>query len=184
MEKLEKVEKLREKTGVSYEDARNALNACDYDILDAIVYLEALGKVNPPKETSYTTGNELVKNSERFDQVQAEYNENCKKLTFGEAVDKFFNWFGKILKKSWEVKFEVTKSGNRVGGMPLLVLILLMLFAFWVTIPLMVIGLFFDFKYSFMGVDKVTVDINEMCDKASDACTNLKNDLKSEKTDE
>ena len=29
MDKLEKVEKLREKTGVSYEDAKNALEACD-----------------------------------------------------------------------------------------------------------------------------------------------------------
>ena len=35
MDKLEKVEKLRAKTGVSYEDAKNALEACDYDLLDA-----------------------------------------------------------------------------------------------------------------------------------------------------
>lgn len=45
MDKLEKVEKLREKTGVSYEDAKNALEACDYDLLDAIIYLEKLDKV-------------------------------------------------------------------------------------------------------------------------------------------
>ena len=36
MDKLEKVEKLRAKTGVSYEDAKNALEACDYDLLDAV----------------------------------------------------------------------------------------------------------------------------------------------------
>ena len=40
MEYLEMVETLREKTGVSYEDARNALEAADYNMLDAIVYLE------------------------------------------------------------------------------------------------------------------------------------------------
>ena len=45
MDKLEKVEKLRAKTGVSYEDAKNALEACDYDLLDAIIYLEKLDKV-------------------------------------------------------------------------------------------------------------------------------------------
>ena len=44
MDKLEKVEKLRAKTGVSYEDAKNALEACDYDLLDAIIYLEKLDK--------------------------------------------------------------------------------------------------------------------------------------------
>ena len=48
MDQLEKVEKLREKTGVSYEDAKNALEACGYDLLDAIVYLEKLGKVKAP----------------------------------------------------------------------------------------------------------------------------------------
>ena len=48
MDKLEKVEKLRAKTGVSYEDAKNALEACDYDLLDAIIYLEKLDKVKAP----------------------------------------------------------------------------------------------------------------------------------------
>ena len=38
MDQLEKVEKIREKTGVSYEDAKDALEACNYDLLGAIVY--------------------------------------------------------------------------------------------------------------------------------------------------
>ena len=58
MDKLEKVEKLREKTGVSYEDAKNALEACDYDLLDAIIYLEKLDKVKAPEVESFTTGAE------------------------------------------------------------------------------------------------------------------------------
>ena len=53
MDKLEKVEKLREKTGVSYEDAKNALEACDYDLLDAIIYLEKLDKVKAPEVESF-----------------------------------------------------------------------------------------------------------------------------------
>jgi NACalpha-BTF3-like transcription factor len=40
MENLEKVELVREKCNVSYEEARDALEACDYDVLDAIVMLE------------------------------------------------------------------------------------------------------------------------------------------------
>lgn len=184
MENLEKVEKIREKTGVSYEDARNALNASNYDVLDAIIYLENIGKVKAPSVSSYTTGNELLKNSERFETAQVEYQESCRRITFGEAVDKFFNWCGRILKKSWDIKIEVSKGGQKQGAMPLLILILLMLCAFWVIIPLMVVGLFFDFKYTFIGVDKVTVDLNKMCDKASDACTNIKNEMKSGKENE
>ena len=45
MERMDKVEKLREKTGVTYEDAKAALDACGWDMLDAVVYLEKLGKL-------------------------------------------------------------------------------------------------------------------------------------------
>ena len=38
MEQLEKVEKLRERADVSYEEAKEALEACDWDLLDAMVY--------------------------------------------------------------------------------------------------------------------------------------------------
>ena len=44
MEKLEKVEVIREKCGVSYEDAKAALDACDDNVLDAIIWLEKQGK--------------------------------------------------------------------------------------------------------------------------------------------
>ena len=40
MEMLEKVERVREKCNVSYEEARKALETCDGDVLDAIIMLE------------------------------------------------------------------------------------------------------------------------------------------------
>ena len=64
MDKLEKVEKLREKTGVSYEDAKNALEACDYDLLDAIIYLEKLDKVKAPDVDSFVTGGDQQTSTE------------------------------------------------------------------------------------------------------------------------
>ena len=39
MDQLEKVEKIREKTGVTYEEANAALDAAGGDVLDALVYL-------------------------------------------------------------------------------------------------------------------------------------------------
>ena len=48
MEQLEKVEKLRERADVSYEEAKEALEACDWDLLDAMVWLEKRGKVKGP----------------------------------------------------------------------------------------------------------------------------------------
>ncbi|MDO4719129.1 MAG: DUF4342 domain-containing protein [Peptostreptococcaceae bacterium] len=37
---IEKVDQVVERTGVSYEEARDALNACEGDVIDAIIYLE------------------------------------------------------------------------------------------------------------------------------------------------
>ena len=45
MDNFEKVERLREKADVTYDEAKRALEACNWDMLDALIYLETLGKV-------------------------------------------------------------------------------------------------------------------------------------------
>ncbi|MDY5103377.1 MAG: UBA/TS-N domain protein, partial [Agathobacter sp.] len=42
MDNFEKVEKLKERANVTYEEAKQALEACDWDILEAMIYLEKL----------------------------------------------------------------------------------------------------------------------------------------------
>ena len=37
---LEKIDQVVDRTGVTYEQARDALNACEGDVIDAIIYLE------------------------------------------------------------------------------------------------------------------------------------------------
>ena len=46
MDQFEKVEKLRERADVSYEEAKEALENSNWDILDAMIYLEQNGKTN------------------------------------------------------------------------------------------------------------------------------------------
>ena len=58
MDQLEKVEKIREKTGVTYEEAKAALDAAGGDVLDALVYLESQGKIKEPEVSVYTTKEE------------------------------------------------------------------------------------------------------------------------------
>ena len=55
MDKLEKVEKLRERANVSYEDARTALEENGWDLLDAMVALEKSGKTDAPAQEQYST---------------------------------------------------------------------------------------------------------------------------------
>ena len=55
MAAAETIERLRDRTGVSYEDAREALELSDDDVLDALLWLEKNGKTAPPRVGSYTT---------------------------------------------------------------------------------------------------------------------------------
>lgn len=175
MDQLEKVEKLREKTGVSYEDAKNALEACEYDVLDALIYLEKLGKIEQPKVSQYTTGQEMLP-SQEFARTQENYQNSCQSKGVGDVFDRFFKWCGRVIKKGCETTFEVTRHGKVMVSVPVLVFVLCMLFAFWITIPLLIVGMFCDCKYKFLGFESTSVDINEFCDKASETCESIKND--------
>ena len=50
MERMSMVETLRDKTNVTYEEARDALERADWDLLEAVVLLERDGKVEQKKE--------------------------------------------------------------------------------------------------------------------------------------
>ena len=179
MENFEKVEKIIEKTGVSYEDAKKVLEENNYDMLDAIIALERQGKVVTPKEGSYTAGaGQDMENVQKFELAQRQYEKDCKKNNFKEGCRKIADFFKFIFKKSLEIEFCINKDGRCVAGVPVLVLVLLLLGFFWITLPLIVIGLFFGISYSFTGVDKVILDVNDVCDKASQTAENIKKEFK------
>ena len=64
MDKLNLVEKLREKTGITYEEAKCVLEINNWDILDSILYLEEQGKVKRPSVSIFYTNeyNEKINN--------------------------------------------------------------------------------------------------------------------------
>ena len=79
---------------------------------------------------------------------------------------KFIDWCTNVLKKTWEIKFKIRKNDEEKFSMPLLLLIVLM-FAFWITIPLLIIGMFCGYKYRFEGMETVSVNLNDLSDRAS-----------------
>lgn len=49
--KLEQIDLLRERAHVSYEDAKEALERCNYDSVEALIYLEREKKIKPERNT-------------------------------------------------------------------------------------------------------------------------------------
>lgn len=56
---LEKIDILRERSNVSYTEAKEALESCDGNVVDALVYIEQDHKSH--KESLYTTKDEFIK---------------------------------------------------------------------------------------------------------------------------
>lgn len=170
MDNFEKVEKLRERANVSYEEAKQALENSNWDILDAMIYLEKNGKTRAPESSSYTTQSEKKK-FERY--------EEPKESGFKDNMRRFGKWCRSVIDKGNTNYFCVEQEGHEAFRLPVTVLVILLILAFWVVLPLLIIGLFFNMRYSFQGPDMhaVDIDINKAMDTVADAANNIKNDF-------
>ena len=178
MEMLEKVELVREKTGVSYQDAKDALEACDYDVLDAIIWLEGQGKADTQTASFETTSASATKTASiEMQEAQEEYQRTSKKTKLGEMWSSFCNEARRLVRSGLDMTFIAERNGERVVAIPLL-LIIIGILAWGASIWLLIIGLFFGFRYRIEGASPVTIDVNEAMDKAADAAESIKGDFK------
>lgn len=181
----EKVTKLMEKTGVSREDAEGALRACSEDILDAILYLEMLGKVRRPEgsfagtETAFDNGprennNDFTKNIHKDSSNPEE-----GRSTFSKELGKFFGCIGRLIKKGMNNYLDVTKDGNCNFSIPLTILVFLFIPFFWMMTILLLVLLLCGYRYEFRGPDFRSDDnANRMLNNASNACNAAKEEFK------
>lgn len=170
MDRIEMVEKLREKADVTYEEAKAALEKSDWDMLDAIVFLEKDGKVK--QETgSYSTKSKGNKNREYYDIPK-------DTTGIGDICRKLFKWLGKLIKRGNRNSINADRYGERIISVPVTAFVLLVLIGFWAIIPIMIVGLFFGFSYSFSGPDLGRDDFNDVIGKATKVAENIKDEFK------
>ena len=87
-----------------------------------------------------------------------------------------------LLRHSTVNQFEVWRHGEMMTSLPVLILILLILVAFWISVPLLLLGLFFGCRYRFSGpdleksgagdaVNRVTGVVGDAVEQVKDAFT-------------
>lgn len=91
MDNFEKVEKLREHANVTYEEAKEALENSNWDILDAMIYLEKNGKTRESQRAEYSTKTERCV-GEVIDDGKEERRSNFK-----DSMHRFAKWCSHIL---------------------------------------------------------------------------------------
>ena len=150
MEMIEKVERLRERADVTYEEARAALEEAGGDLLDAMVILERMGKVRGPARSSYSTEYDEQKDYIRVRDKVEQQKKSAPSFThtFRRLIKTFFSFIRHTV-------FIVTKEDSIIFTMPSWVLVLLLFFFWEAIVPVMVIALFFKVNYSFDGAQNV-----------------------------
>lgn len=100
-----------------------------------------------------------------------------KEKSTSEMFGNFVKWCKRMLKKSCETRFQVSKENTQKFSVPVLVLIIGGLVAFWLIVLLLIAGMFTGYQYRFIGLENSSIDLNDMCQKASETCQNIKNDV-------
>lgn len=170
---FEKVQKLREYANISYEEAKKALEEANGDMLEAVINLEKQNRIKAPETGGYyssreerrTNGDNCGRKSWEKKTVHANGS------SFGDQVAAFFKWCGKMIHKGNINNFEVFRNGNRIMTLPVTALVLLLIFAFWIVMPLIVLGLFFGYQYRFRGPDLEKPEVNRAMESVSRATT-------------
>ncbi len=180
---IEQVEELRKRVNISYEEAKAALEETNGDMLDAVINLERRKKISAPEGGFYSTKNQHhIYSGEAVEgNGQDKYNNTGNNVI--RLLKKFLSFCKKMLVKGNKNNFEVIKDGKTEMSIPVTLLAILAIFFFWITVPILVLGLFLGYRYAFKGPDLGRENINSVMNKAADMAENLKNEVKGESSD-
>ena len=93
MDFLEKVDRLRQRANVTYEEAKQALEQTGGDLLEAVILLEKQGKVDPPPPTRPAPSAGEGGQQHTYQQGQS------GRATFGEVCGRFVRFLGRLVRR-------------------------------------------------------------------------------------
>lgn len=176
---LEQVEKLRERADVTYDEAKAALEEANGDLLEALITLEKKGSVAAPEGGGYYSSQKSKARVEPQAFAKQRYHK-CNREKHDGLFHRFFTFCKELIHKGNINSLQVSKDGEEKLTLPVTVLVILAFLFFWVTVPLLVIGLFCGYTYRFTGPDLGKESMNNMMDTAANAAENLKKSMMEE----
>lgn len=196
MDRFELVEKLVKSTGVTYADAKEALEATGWDLLDAAVRLEKMGKVEG-KASHYTTNPEQQEEQRRKQEEDRRKEERRQETEARNAArdaarnaarsrESGGGVLQTILRKAREIIMDneivIAKSSGEIFlEVPIWLFIILLIVAFWPTIIVLVLVFFIGFRFRLHGPDLGSERVNRILNRAEDAAGSFIDRLKNQR---
>ena len=173
MERLDKVERLRERANISYEEAKAVLDQAGDDLLEALLILERQGKVKSPEQGAYST--RYQENAGAEPQTRAGKKEKKRRAQSGErsGIGKVFHRIFDFIRGT---SFCISREEKTLFTMPTWLMAILFIAAWHVALPASIIALFFGIRYSFSGHEDAD-SVNDVLDKAESFADGVRSEL-------
>jgi hypothetical protein len=133
--KLEMIEMLRKRINVSFEEANEALERCNGDVLAALIYLEKNQKINAEQEKKHNNGYAIIR------------------------------WFKDIIRKGNRTKLAIIKDAKVKHSVPLTLLVLVTVIAPHLTVIAFLIALFTEHRFEIIKANGETMEIKKAFDE-------------------
>lgn len=168
MERYEMAELLSKKAGVSLEEARQALEENNWDLLDAMIALERAHKTagsavhvqtGPEGEAGVRKVRSVARKGPGF---------------FSNGFAVLWEYLKKLLRITMDNNFVVTRHGKQIMAVPVLVMIVLLIVSFGLMLVVLIAGLFCSCRYHFEGRQLGKEGINSAMGKMSDVAEDIK----------
>lgn len=154
MDNNEMIEKLKEKAGLSYEDAYNVLESVNWNFLDAVAALEKEGIIKEKSDVIYSTRRE-----ERIDDQK---NDDNYDISLFEKICKFFV---SILEKSVKNNLHLKKNNTEIVNIPVIIPVVFLCFTPLLVIALLICAFFCGCSFYFSGDDLGKEKYNSVLEK-------------------
>lgn len=166
---LEQVTKLKEYAEVSFADAKEALEAANGNLLDALLWLERNGRIPNAETAAYSTREEAAE----------EKTAGTGSRT--EEPEAAMSWLDRAKHFLLDNRLEAyhRKSG-RDFQVPIGVCIILLVIAFWMVPAILIVGFFFGWRYRMAGPDLDREEVNKTMEKINDTAEGVVSDVVSE----
>lgn len=135
---LEKIDEVRKRANVSYGVAKEALESCNGDVVEAIIYLE-----NQKKSTG----------------TKVKYD--------GDKAASFFNKLGELIEKGNRTRIVISRNEEVLISIPVTIAILITVLAPYVTVVGLLIALFTGHRVKVQGSGENCDKVNEELNKVS-----------------
>lgn len=165
MEKIEMVEKLQDKTGISAEEAWTALEKNNWVLVDAMLWLEREKKIPSQTATASSAGEE------------GQYLPVKPTMGDKKSDDSLWAKLRMLLEESLNHFLVLRREGKVLLRLPVLILIVLLCAAFYVVVIGLLVGLFCGCQFSLEGPRAKEDDaVNKAMKAAEEAARKMKDE--------